>query len=546
VTLDPEELVRRASQGDVHAFVDLTMRYQHHAFGSALALLRDFQKAEDVVQEAFLGAWSGLPTLADPAAFPGWLRGIVRHHAFRVLRRRQLETLPLTEADEIPSDDPSADLQIQQRQQVAAALAAIAALPILLREPATLFYLHECSQQDIATFLGLSITKVNNRLHAARQHLKEKMLTMDPETLAKNGLPDDFANRIGRLVETRGSVVEALFDPGSLPDILTELAVSDEAQRRAIAVQVIQRPGGGIVRCVATSPMEALPRGATVLSSGCPTETPVDRLAFDQIVPLLAGSTPDATRESKQLETGIKVIDVMCPLTAGGSAAIAGEIKTGIMVVTEELVRRLSGGTEKMSLFSLIPPWHHTTPGWSLVEELKKDGFSEGTVGAVQTFFFRSGDGPWTADRLTALAPTDAVIHLSRTMMDQKIYPAVDVLTCRSRLVETKAVGHEHAAVVERVRHAIEGLRSAEGQPSTGRDAVLLDRARKLQYFFAQPFFVAEAYTKRQGARVSLAEALRGCREILDGMHDDLSVEAFYFKGGIADITGSAQASGAG
>src|SRR5258708_36528509 len=72
--MDHENLVRRAAAGDVAAFVELTRRFQHFAFGSALALIRDFQQAEDVVQEAFMAAWSALPSLEDPDAFPGWLR----------------------------------------------------------------------------------------------------------------------------------------------------------------------------------------------------------------------------------------------------------------------------------------------------------------------------------------------------------------------------------------------------------------------------------------------------------------------------------------
>src|SRR5260370_8629405 len=105
--MDYKRLVQQASSGDVKAFVELTGRFQHFAFGSALALVRDFQYAEDVAQEAFVAAWSALPTLADPAAFPGWLRGIVRHQAFRVLRRKELEALPLSEADSLPSDAPA-------------------------------------------------------------------------------------------------------------------------------------------------------------------------------------------------------------------------------------------------------------------------------------------------------------------------------------------------------------------------------------------------------------------------------------------------------
>ena len=96
--MDHELLVRKAQKGDVDAFVELTRRFQHFAFGSALAQVHDFQQAEDVVQEAFVAAWFGLRTLADPAAFPGWFRGIVRHQAFRVLRRKHLQALPLAEA----------------------------------------------------------------------------------------------------------------------------------------------------------------------------------------------------------------------------------------------------------------------------------------------------------------------------------------------------------------------------------------------------------------------------------------------------------------
>src|SRR5436305_8331867 len=112
--MDHERLVRKAQKGDVDALVELTRRFQHFAFGSALTQVRDFQQAEDIVQEAFLAAWSGLTTLAEPSAFPGWLRGIVRHHAFRALRRKQLHTVSLNEAEDVPSDDPSAERVLEQ------------------------------------------------------------------------------------------------------------------------------------------------------------------------------------------------------------------------------------------------------------------------------------------------------------------------------------------------------------------------------------------------------------------------------------------------
>jgi RNase P protein component len=205
-----------------------------------------------------------LPTLVEPAAFPGWLRGIVRHHAFRVLRRNHVHAVPLTEAGELPSDEQPADYILEQRRQAAAALAAISELPDSLREPATLFFVHECSHQDIATFIGLSVATVNNRLHAARSRLKRRIVKMVSTTLNANALPDDFANRIGRLIEARGDMVEALFDPASVPDLMAELTVSDEAHKQGVTVQVMQRPGGGMVRGIAVLP-------ATMAPSTCAT-----------------------------------------------------------------------------------------------------------------------------------------------------------------------------------------------------------------------------------------------------------------------------------
>ena len=96
--MDLEGLVERSRGGDLDAFAEVTRRFQQMAFGYALALLRDLPQAEDVVQEAFVAAWFGLSTLADPAAFPGWFRGIVRHQAHRLLRQKHLDALPLSDA----------------------------------------------------------------------------------------------------------------------------------------------------------------------------------------------------------------------------------------------------------------------------------------------------------------------------------------------------------------------------------------------------------------------------------------------------------------
>jgi F-type H+-transporting ATPase subunit beta len=152
----------------------------------------------------------------------------------------------------------------------------------------------------------------------------------------------------------------------------------------------------------------------------------------------------------------------------------------------------------------------------------------------LQTFFFRAGDGPWTTERRAELASVDTVIHLSRGMAEKRIYPCVDPRTSRSKLLETKAVGDEHAAIAQRVNHALTLL--LDPPLAETAEPPLLQRARKLANFFAQPFFCAEPWTKRPGSYVSKADALTTCSEILDGVHDDVPPEAFYFKGGIEEI----------
>ena len=539
--MDHEQLVRKAQKGDVDAFVELTRRFQHFAFGSALAQIRDFQQAEDIVQEAFIAAWSALPTLAEPSAFPGWLRGIVRHHAFRVLRRKRLHAVPLTEGEDVPSDDPSAERIFEQRRQASAALAAISELPAPLREPATLFFVHECSHQDVATFLGLSVATVNNRLHAARTRLKQRMLTMVTNTLHANGLPDDFASRIGRLIESRGDMVEALFDPASPPDLMSELIVSDEARKQGVTIQVMQRPGGGLVRGIATTSMTALPRGATVLDPRRRSMAPINKTQLDRLLPLLVAATTDGRQSNEVVETGIKVIDVMCPIRAGGSVAIAGEYGSGNTVVMEEIVRRIGKGDRPVTMFMLFPPPSEIWPpsldkNRSIAEELKAEGYSEGTVGSVQTFFVGGELQPWTTGKLTKLASVDTVIHLTRDMILQKNYPGVDLLTARSRLLDDGLLDAEELDIARRARAAIALGRAVQEDPQMEADPLELERAQKLQAFFSQPFFVAEPYTKRPGSYVSRADALRGCREILDGRHDDLPAKALYFAGSIEEI----------
>jgi F0F1-type ATP synthase beta subunit len=135
-----------------------------------------------------------------------------------------------------------------------------------------------------------------------------------------------------------------------------------------------------------------------------------------------------------------------------------------------------------------------------------------------------------------ALAAADAVIHLSRERIAAKVLPPMDVLTSRSRLLETKAVGDEHVATADRVRDALAELWADRGRSQSGADGLMLERALELQNYFTQPFYIAEPWNKRPGATVNLAESLQTCRDILDGRYDAVPIDAFYFKGGIAEI----------
>ena len=161
-----ETAVRAAAGGDLDAFAEVTQRFQHMAYGYALSLVHDLGQAQDVVQDALVAAWFAPPRLADP----GGLRGLVPVSCGtrptgccgdgprrRAPRRRGGRA----------AEDPCPDGRPEPTEQARAVLGAIAGLPRPQREVVALFYVHDCSQRDIATFLGLPVTTVNNRLHAA-------------------------------------------------------------------------------------------------------------------------------------------------------------------------------------------------------------------------------------------------------------------------------------------------------------------------------------------------------------------------------------------
>jgi RNA polymerase sigma factor (sigma-70 family) len=513
--MDVVTLVARARAGDVEAFTELVRQHQRLALGSAMALLRDPEGARDVTQDAFVAAWRGLAALAEPRAFPAWLHGIVRRCAFHALRARHLE--PLAAAEHLPGDAPGADEQVDLERRRGLALAALAGLPEGLREPAVLRYVHDCSQAQIGAFLGLPVTTVNNRLHAARVRLKRRMLAMMKDAFSDPALPEDFPARIGRILRAEGPVVEARFEPAGPPELFSTLLAADEAGR-AVTIEVVQHLPGGRVRAVARDPAAALAPGMQVVERGGfvdqPLAGPSLRSAIDRLVPPAPAGLPVL------LETGVKVIDVLVPFARGRSVAILGGHRIGTTVLMEELVRRLA--TTALSVFTFFPVF----PGEDVREVREKEGYTFG-MGGVETVFFMA-DGQASRDAF------DAVVVLSAAVAAMKIWPAIDPLASTSRWLSPEVAGDEHVVVAGRIRRCLEEADALQGHETLDDAARLtVARARKLRRFFAQPFFIAEPYTKRPGAFVPRADALAACAAIVDGVHDDVPEEAFSFVGGI-------------
>ncbi|MHC4591885.1 MAG: RNA polymerase sigma factor [Planctomycetota bacterium] len=195
-----KSLVTRAQSGSVDAYAEVVRRFQDMAFGCAYATLGDFHLAEDAAQEAFIGAYYDLDALRDPAAFPGWLRRIVLKHCDRLTRRRRGRTTPLESAHGVSSDCSGPPEAAERREMADRVLDAIRTLPEHERMATTLFYINGYSQKEVAEFLEVPVTTVNNRLHASRKRLKERMIAMVDETLKEHALPAGFTEMIKKLI----------------------------------------------------------------------------------------------------------------------------------------------------------------------------------------------------------------------------------------------------------------------------------------------------------------------------------------------------------
>ena len=458
----------------------------------------------------------------------------------------------------------------------------------------------------------------------------------------------------GKIVQVIGPVVDIEFDPAKLPSIYQALQVKVGDQ--LLTLEVEQHLGEGWVRTVGMGSTEGLKRGMTVEDTGEPISMPVgdgtlgrmfnvigepvDNLGpvkFDKRHPIHRPppSLMEQETHDQILETGIKVIDLICPFTKGGKVGAFGGAGVGKTVIIMELIHNIAVKHGGISVFggvgertregndlyheminskvivkedlskskvALVYGQMNEPPGARLrvalsaltVAEYFRDeknqdvlffidnifrfsqagsevsallGRTPSAVGYQPTLAAEMADlqeritstkkGSVTsfqavyvpADDLTDPAPAttfahlDSTVVLERALFEQGIYPAVDPLASTSKALAPEVVGQEHYEVARGVQRVLQRYKDLQDIISilgmdelSPEDKLTVYRARKIQRFLTQPFYVAEVFTSRPGKYVSSAENVKGFKEILEGKHDDVPEQNFYMKGTIEEI----------
>ncbi|HEY8394250.1 MAG TPA: F0F1 ATP synthase subunit beta [Thermaerobacter sp.] len=461
---------------------------------------------------------------------------------------------------------------------------------------------------------------------------------------------------VGRVVQVIGPVVDIEFPEGKLPDIYNAIKIQHKSDEVEIdlTVEVAQHLGNNIVRCVAMSSTDGLQRGMKAVDTGGPITVPVGREVLGRMFNVLGepidGKEPPKTAKrypihrpapdvsevnpaTEILETGIKVIDLICPFARGGKVGLFGGAGVGKTVIIMELIHNIAYKHGGFSVFAGVG--ERTREGNDLYHELKESGVLDktalvfgqmneppgarlrvGLTGLAMAEYFRDEEGQdlllfidnifrftqagsevsallgrmpsavgyqpnlatemgqlqeritttrkgsitsvqavyVPADDYTDPAPVttfahlDSTVRLERSIAERGIYPAVDPLASTSRILDPNIVGEEHYEVARGVQQVLQRYKDLQDiiailgmDELSEEDKLIVQRARKLERFLSQPFFVAEVFTGTPGKYVPREETVRGFREILEGKHDDLPEEAFYMVGTIDEAVEKAK-----
>ncbi len=454
--------------------------------------------------------------------------------------------------------------------------------------------------------------------------------------------------KTGKISQVIGPVVDIEFLE-ELPNIYDALEIKLN-EKNKLVLETAQHLGGNKVRAIAMGSTDGLRREMEVINTGAPISVPVGQETLGRMFNLLgepidgkseeiktskkypihreAPSFSEQSTKAEILETGIKVIDLICPFIKGGKVGLFGGAGVGKTVVIQELIRNIAQEHGGFSIFAGVG--ERTREGNDLYHEMKESGVLDKTAlvfgqmneppGARQRValsaltmaeYFRDDEnrdvllfidnifrftqagsevsallgripsavgyqptlaeemgklqeritstkkGSITsvqavyvpADDLTDPAPAttfghlDSTVVLNRALAELGIYPAVDPLDSSSTILDPNIVGQEHYEVARGVQKVLQRYKDLQDiiailgmEELSDEDKVIVSRARKIQKFLSQPFFVAEQFTGTSGKYVKLTDTIKGFRMILSGEMDEIPEQNFYMKGSIEDI----------
>lgn len=453
---------------------------------------------------------------------------------------------------------------------------------------------------------------------------------------------------IGKITQIIGAVLDIKFPEGKLPEINDAIAI-DRKDGNKLVVEVAQHLGDDTVRCIAMGPTDGLVRGMEAVGTGGPITVPVGEKTLGRIFNVLgepidnkedpvvkehlpihrkAPEFEELSDAKEILETGIKVVDLLCPYQKGGKIGLFGGAGVGKTVLIQELIRNIATEHGGYSVFTGVG--ERTREGNDLYHEMTESGVIEKTtmvfgqmneppgarmrvgltgltmaeyfrdqggkdvllfidnifrftqagsevsallgripsavgyqptlqteMGALQERITSTKSGSITsvqavyvpADDLTDPAPAttfahlDATTVLSRSIVELGIYPAVDPLESTSRILDPRVVGVEHYSVARKVQEILQKYKELQDiiailgmDELSEEDKLVVSRARKVQRFLSQPFFVAEQFTGVTGRYVHLSETIQGFKEIIEGKYDDIPESYFLNAGNIDDV----------
>ena len=451
---------------------------------------------------------------------------------------------------------------------------------------------------------------------------------------------------IGKITQIIGAVLDIKFADGNLPEINDAIRITRK-DGSTLVVEVAQHLGDDTVRCIALGPTDGLVRGMDAIATGAPISVPVGENTLGRMFNVLgnpideieapkteehwpihrpAPSFEEQATSQEMLETGIKVVDLLCPYQKGGKIGLFGGAGVGKTVLIQELIHNIATEHGGYSVFTGVG--ERTREGNDLYYEMKESGVIDKTtmvfgqmneppgarmrvaltgltmaeyfrdkggkdvllfvdnifrftqagsevsallgrmpsavgyqptlqteMGALQERITSTKNGSITsvqavyvpADDLTDPAPAttfahlDATTVLERSIAELGIYPAVDPLASTSRILDPRIVGQEHFEVAHAVQEILQKYKELQdiiailGMDELSEDdKLVVNRARKVQRFLSQPFFVAGQFTGLEGKYVPIAETIRGFKEIIEGKHDDVP-EAYFLNAGSID-----------